>query len=175
MIVTKTVIGPVRLAGYVILIAELFVGCGPRPVVVTVQSLDAKRALWEAKPVRSYHIIVDVERPSDRRRNEITIIDDAIIRSSVAYWNEALQDWGPPRELTAGQAAPFTVPGIFALIRQELLEGHRSDCRVAFVGYPPVPERILLGPVMRPEGPLPGTEARIIVSGFEPMSPAPGP
>lgn len=163
----------VPLAGSAILVAGLFVACGPRPALVTVQSLDATRARWEARPVRSYHIIVDVERPGEHRRNEITVFDDTMIRSSVAYWKEKRRDWGPPRELTAGQGTPFTVPGLFALIRQELLEGHRSDCRVAFVGDPPVPELILLGPVMRSGEPVPGTEATIVVRGFESLLPAP--
>lgn len=173
MIVARPVMGRVPLSGSAILVAGLLVACGPRPAIVTVQSVDVTRARWEARPVRSYHIIVDVERPGDRRRNEITVIDDTIIRSSVAYWNETLRDWARPQELTTGQATPFTVPGLFALIREELLEGHRSDCRIAFKGDPPVPERILLGPVMRSEGPVPGTEATIIVSGFEPLPPAP--
>jgi len=163
------------LGGSVILIAGLFVGCGSRPVIVTVQSIDATRARWDARPVRSYHIIVDVERPGDRRRNAITVFEETIIRSSVAYWDEKTRDWGPPRELTAGQATPFTVPGLFTLIRQELIEGHRSDCRVAFVGDPPIPERVLLGPVMRSERPVGGSEATIFVTDFEPGLPAPRP
>jgi hypothetical protein len=118
VIVARPVIGSVRLAGSVILIAGLFVGCGPRPAIVTVQSLDATRTRWEARPVRSYHIIVDIERPGDRRRNDITVLDEMMIRSSVAYWDERRRDWGPSRALTAGQATPFTVPGLFALIRR---------------------------------------------------------
>lgn len=162
----------VRLAGSAILVTVLLLACGPGPVTVTVQQLDAKRARWIAMPVRSYHIVVDVERPGDRRRNTITVVESTLNESSVAYWNEKERGWGSPQELTIEQATPFTVPGLFDLIRQELLEGHRSDCRVAFVGDPPVPGRILLGPVMQPGGPVPGSEATIIVRGFEPLSPA---
>jgi hypothetical protein len=74
------------------------------------------------------------------------------------------------RALSAEQAQPFTVPGLYASIREELLVGHRSECRVAFVGDPPIPLRILLGPTLRPQGgPVPGTEARITVQTFEPV------
>ncbi|MBI1951119.1 MAG: hypothetical protein HYS34_07130 [Acidobacteria bacterium] len=169
----KPVMDTLPLAASAILIAGLLVACGPRSAEVTVQQVDAMRARWVASPVRSYHIIVDVERPGDRRRNDITLLVDTVTRSSVAYWNEKARDWGPARELTAAKATPFTVPGLYDSIREELLEGHRSDCRVAFVGDPPVPERILLGPVMGSGAPMPGTEATVIVRAFEPLSPAP--
>src|SRR6266853_597551 len=167
-IVATPGIGPRCQAVSGILIVGLFVSCGPRPATVTVQSLDATRARWDARAVRKYHITVDVDRPGDRRRNDIRVFDETIISSSVSYWDETTRSWGPSRELTVEQATPFTVSGLFALIRQELIKGHRSDCRVAFAGDPPIPERILLGPVMRSEGPVSGTEATIAVAGFEP-------
>lgn len=158
------------LAGSAVLVVGLLVACGPRPEAVTVQRLDALRSRWEAGPVRSYQITVDVERPADRRRNEITVVANMVIRASVAYWNDKGGAWGPPGPLMAGQATPFTVPGLFGSIREELVAGHRSECRVAFAGDPPVPERILLGQVMLSGTPVPGTEATLIVREFEPLS-----
>ena len=85
------------------------------------------------------------------------------------YWNSDQRRWDGPLKLREEQAFPFTVPGLFDLVRDELLRSGRRDIRVAMSGDPAFPRRIVLGPVWRDDQPRSGTETRVTIRSFEPV------
>jgi hypothetical protein len=124
---------------------------------------------WRANPVASYHIIVDVERPDDKRRNELFVHDGTIVQARVKYWNRERKDWEQPFALNQEQAAPFTVPGLFKTLREQLDLSNRELVQVQWRQDPVFPQLIVLGPVSQDGAPIPGTEATIIVVEFTPL------
>lgn len=151
----------------VLLLIGFLAGCGARLVPASVGMIDDAEARWQANPVLNYRIVVDVERPDDRRRNELTVRQGEVTRAVVMYWDPREKRWGEPYELNPEQAFPFTVPGLFDMVRGELRGSDRADIRVAMGGEPPFPQRIVLGPVWEDLRPVPGTEATVIVREFE--------
>lgn len=168
---------PVQQAGsrvvwvVALLMLALVAACGPRLQKASVRMMDEAEARWAANPVRSYHIVVDVERPDDTRRTEVTVEEGRITRGVVRYWDPRSRRWGEPYELNEEQAFPFTVPGLFDMVRGELRGSGRVDIRVAMGGEPAFPRRIVLGPVWQNGRPVPDTEARVTVRSFEPLVP----
>lgn len=150
-----------------LLLVSLLTACGARLVPASVDMVDEAEARWQANPVLNYRIVVDVERPDDRRRNELTVRQGEVTRAVVMYWDPRQKRWGEPYALNPEQAFPFTVPGLFDMIRGELRGSNRADIRVAMGGEPPFPQRIVLGPVWEDLRPVPGTEATVIVREFE--------
>jgi len=151
----------------VLLLVGFAAACGSRLVPASVRMMDEAEARWQANPVLNYRIVVDVERPDDRRRNELTVRQGEVTRAVVMYWDPRQKRWGEPYELNPEQAFPFTVPGLFDMVRGELRGSNRADIRVAMDGDPPFPQRIVLGPVWEDLRPVPGTEATVIVREFE--------
>ena len=152
-----------------LMLAGLLAACGGRVVPATLHMIDAAETRWQAAPVLSYRIVVDVERPDDRRRNELTVRDGEVTRAVARYWDARQRRWGEPFDLNPEQAFPFTVPGLFDIVREALQNSGRADVRVALEGTPPFPRRILLGPVWEGAHPVPGTEATVTVREFEPL------
>lgn len=145
-------------------------GCTALMPQASFEMMNEAEAKWEADPVSSYRIVVDVERPTDRRRTEVTVRQDAIIRAEVKYWNEQTKTWDEPADLNQEQAYPFTVPGLFDMVRGELASSGRADVRVLMDGSPAFPHRLVLGPVWMDGKPVSGTEATVTVRTFEPLS-----
>jgi hypothetical protein len=129
--------------------------------------MDNAEALWQANPVPSYHIIVDVDRPDDRRRNDLTVRQGEIVEATVSYWDFQKKRWEEPYDLNQEQAFPFTVPGLFEMVRGELRGSNRADIRVVMDSAPAFPHRIILGPVWQDLRPVSGTEATVTVRKFE--------
>ena len=155
---------------WVLTLAGLLAACGPRLVSASVRMMDEAEARWQVNPVPSYRIVVDVERPDDRRRNELTVRQGQVVSAVVKYWDSRRRRWKEPYELNPEQAFPFTVPGLFDMVRGELRNSGRAEIRVAMGGEPAFPQRIVLGPVWQDLRPVPGTEATVIVREFEPLA-----
>lgn len=145
-------------------------GCTALMPQASFEMMNDAEAQWEADPIAGYRIVVDVERPSDRRRTEVTVRQDAIVRADVQYWNDTTGTWDEPSDLNQEQAYPFTVPGLFDMVRGELASSGRADVRVSMDGSPAFPHRIVLGPVWLDGKPVSGTEATVVVRTFEPVS-----
>ncbi len=156
------------------LVAGLFnmlvlAGCS-QPMPASIPMMDRAEERWNADPVPSYHIVVDVERPDDRRRNDLVVRQGKIVEATVRYWEGGMKRWGDRYELGQEQAFPFTVPGLFDMVRGELRGSNRADIRVLVGGEPAFPQRIPLGPVWEDNQPVSGTEATVIVRKFEILS-----
>ena len=144
----------------------ILVGCS-QPVPATMRMMDEAKARWQANPVPSYHIVVDVDRPDDRRRTELTLGEGEIVEAKVSYWDFRKKRWQDSYDLNQEQAFPFTVPGLFDMVRGELRSSGRADIRVVMKGEPAFPHRIVLGPVWQDLRPVEGTEATVTVREFE--------
>ncbi|MFQ5814430.1 MAG: hypothetical protein ACE5I2_14730 [Anaerolineae bacterium] len=144
----------------------VLVGCS-QPVPASMRMMDDAEARWQADPVPSYHIVVDVDRPDDRRRTELTVRQSEIVEATVSYWDFRKKRWQEPYELNQEQAFPFTAPGLFDMVRGELRGSNRADIRVVMDGEPAFPHHIVLGPVWQDLRPVSGTEATVTVRKFE--------
>ncbi len=153
------------------LLVGLFSACNSNLESATLQLMDSSEALWQADPVSTYSIVVEVDRPSDRRRNFITVEKGQVVQATVSYWNAESKQWDTPYDLNQEQAFPFTVPGLFDMVRGEIRGSGRGDIRVQLSGDPPFPRLIVLGPVLLNGQPVGGTEATVIVDEFEPAAP----
>ncbi len=159
----------VLIGATVLLLAGLATACNSQLKPATIAMMDEAEARWQENPVLSYRIVVDVERPDDRRRNELIVEQGQVTRALIRYWDPERQRWGRPMELTIEQAQWFTVPGLFNTVREELRNSGRKRIRVAIEGDPAFPRRIELGPVMEGKKPAPYTKATVIVRVFEPL------
>ncbi len=150
------------------LLALFLAACGGRYDTATIAAMDAAQARWEANPVLNYTIVVDVDRPGEKRRNTVVVQDGEIAYGEVKYWDEAAEQWKEPFVLSPEQAYPFTVPGLFDMVRGEIRNSGRRDIQVGMDGEPPFPYRIRLGPVYLDGKPFEGTEAVVQVVEFRP-------
>ncbi len=150
------------------LLALFLAACGGRYDTATIAAMDEAQARWEADPVLNYTIVVDVDRPGEKRRNTVVVQDGEIAYGEVKYWDEAAEQWKEPFVLSQEQAYPFTVPGLFDMVRGEIRNSGRRDIQVGMDGDPPFPHRIRLGPVYLDGKPFEGTEAVVQVVEFRP-------
>lgn len=152
----------------------LLIGCS-RPVPATVEMMDHAEARWQADPIANYHIVVDVSRPApssgsgqgERRRSEVTVHRGDIAEATVRYWDSKEERWGESYELNQAQAFPFTVPGLYEMVRGAIQDSGRVDVRVEMEREPAFPHRIVMGPVWQDDRPVPGTEAVVSVHEFK--------
>lgn len=142
-------------------------GCGSRMEKATVALIDQADASWRSKPVASYHIIVDVERPGELRRQDITVRDGKTDRAIVQYWNSKDNRWENTITLNEAQAAAFTVPGLLETVREEIENSRRPLIRVSMIPEPPYFEKIILGQVWQDNQAVPNSQASVIVRKFE--------
>lgn len=146
------------------------VGCTALMPQASFEMMNDAEAQWDTAPIISYRIVVDVDRPSDRRRTEVAVRQNAIVHANVQYWNDTTRAWDEPADVNQEQAYPFTVPGLFDMVRGELASSGRADVRVSMDGSPAFPHRLVLGPVWMDGKPVSGTEATVTVRTFEPVS-----
>ena len=165
---------PVRVGPIVLFALALLTiaGCnfGPAPQA-TVDMMDDGEAAWLAAPVPNYRMTVEVDRPDDRRRTMVTVVDGEIVDGVVSYWDAGRRSWEEPYPLNEEQAFPFTPPGLFEMVRGALEESGRDDIRVVMKGEPPFPHKIIMGPI-RVDGELfDRTRATVTVRSFAPDVP----
>lgn len=156
-------------AGLVTLLLLTVAGCrAGRLPQATLEMMDAGEAAWLAAPVADYRMTVEVERPDDRRRTMVTVVDGKIVDGVVSYWDGSGRGWGEPYALNEEQAFPFTPPGLFDMVRGALEESGREDIRVLMEGEPPFPRKILMGPIRVEGQPFDRTRATVTVRSFVP-------
>lgn len=134
----------------------------------TMELLDTAEANWLASPTASYRMTVEIERPGERRRSTVIVEDHEIISGSVTYWDHEQRAWQEPYALNQDQSYPFSVPGLFDMIRGELEMSGRKNVRVLMVGEPPFPYNIFFGPVIVDGKSFPATKARVTIVEFAP-------
>ena len=143
-------------------------GCASGLQKASVQMMDKAEARWQVKPVQDYEITVEVNRPDDRRRMTVIVKQSQIVQGEVSYWNSERKRWDDPYALNDEQSFPFTVPGLFDMVRGELQNSGRAAIRVKMEGEPPFPRRIVLGPVFLDGQLVSGTEAVVSVEKYAP-------
>lgn len=150
------------------LILIVLIGCGTRIQKATAGLIDEAEARWRTKAISSYRMVVDVQMSGDVRRNEITVQNSRINQATVSYKDSGR--WARSQKLNESQALAFTVPGLFETVREEIRANARSDIRVAFNRDRAYLERVVLGPVLQKNEPIPNSEVYIFVRKFEPLS-----
>lgn len=159
-----------RAAIFLLFLSGWLAGCYIGLDRASLQMIDAAEANWQANPVPGYDITVEVDRPGERRRNEISVRQGQVTRAVVRYWNPDEKRWQEPAPLNEEQAFPFTVPGLFDMVRGELQRSGRADIWVAMEKSPAsFPRRLVLGPVWQDGQAVTGTEATVTVREFEPV------
>ena len=151
-----------------IIITALLGSCSSGLQKASVEMMDKAEARWQQQPALDYEIMVEVNRPGDRRRSTVIVQRGQIVRGDVSYWNAKTNRWDEPSALNQEQSFPFTVPGLFDMVRGELENSGRADIRVKQEGEPPFPRRIVLGPVMLDGQAMSGTEAVVTVERYGP-------
>lgn len=152
-----------------ILLGILFLGgCTPGLQNASMQLIDETEARWQQQPTQDYEISVEINRPGDRRRSTVIVAAGEIVRGEVSYWNSERRQWDEPYALNEDQSFPFTVPGLFEMVRGALKNSGRSSIRLRMAGEPPFPYRIVFGPVMMDGEAVSGTESEVTVETFWP-------
>lgn len=160
-----------RMAHFFLLfsIASLILtGCllGASPQT-TMAEVDAAEAVWLESPSMDYMMTVEVDRPDDKRRTMVVVADGEIVEGIVSYWDPKTRKWQEAQQLSEEQAFPFTVPGLFEMVRGSLEDSGREDIRMKMEGEPPFPREIIFGPVIVDGEPFGMTEATITVKHFQ--------
>lgn len=148
--------------------AFLLGGCIPGLHRASLEMIDRAEAQWQQAPVLDYEITVEVTRPDDRRRTTVIVQQGQIVQGEVSYWNAADKRWDEPYALNEEQSFPFTIPGLFEMVRGELQNSGRVDIRVRMKDELSFPWYIILGPVMLDGQAVAGTEAVIAVEEYTP-------
>ncbi len=149
-------------------VSLLLTGCLPGgSPQATMEEVDAAEAAWLASPSLDYMMTVEVDRPDDKRRNMVVVADGEIVEAIVSYWDSNARKWQEAQPLGEAQAYPFTVPGLFEMVRGSLQDSGREDIRMTMEGEPPFPREIVFGPVIVDGEPFSMTEATITVRHFQ--------
>lgn len=138
-----------------------------RLVPASFRLINDAQTAWYADPVEDYRIVVDVIRPGERRRCEVVVRDGQIYSATVKYVKPNWPGWNEPYALNDDQAYPFTVPGLYDMIRLPLRNNARQSIRVDMRGEPPFPHTIVFDPLWEAGERLPETKARVVVRSFE--------
>jgi len=143
--------------------AFLIGGCIPGLHRASLEMIDRAEDQWQQAPAQDYEITVEVNRSDDRRRTTVVVQQGRIVQGEVSYWNSADKRWDEPYPLNEEQSFPFTIPGLFEMVRGELKNSGRVDIRVRMADELSLPWYIVLGPVMLDGQAISGTEAVITV------------
>jgi hypothetical protein len=149
-----------------VLVVSLLAGCGARLQPATTALLDETEARWRDNPVLGYRLVAQVDRPGDVRRVELLVEQERIVTATVRYREKGL--WGGRSDLSQKQAWPFSVPGLFEMVRGELASSGRGSIQVGLDDTYPFPRKLVLGPVYQDGQAVSGTEATMTVRIFEP-------
>jgi hypothetical protein len=145
----------------------LLFGCGPGLQKATVKDIEQAKQNWQLHPVLDYSIVVDVQGQIELRRNSLVIQDGKIHSADVQYWNPDFKKWESGRTLNQQQAFPFTVPGLLMTVEEEILNSGRNDVWISLTGDPPVPQTIVLGPLIQNNNLIEGSKTFLFVRTFQ--------
>ena len=136
---------------------------------VTLPLLNQVETDWYNAGIASYHLVVDVKFSTEQRRHSLTVFNHQVTEASLAYWDG--KNWKTPEPIPFDQAADYTIPGLFAFLRQELNLAMREDIRMAINSDPSFPRIIYLGRVWQDDQPMNESEAWFTIQTFEPLPP----
>ncbi len=154
------------LLGVALLLTACLLG-SLQPASMTL--IDDAEANWLAAPTANYQMTVEIDRPGDRRRSLVTVVDHEIVEGTVSYYDFRARQWRTPYALNQEQAFPFTIPGLFDMIRGALEQSGREEIRVQMAGEPPFPRKIVFGPVIVDGEAFDQTRATVTVRRFLPQ------
>lgn len=137
-----------------------------RLVPASFKMLNDAQTIWYPNEILHYRIVVDVIRPGEARRNEIHVANGEIVEATVRYRRPSSLGWGEPSVLNTEQAYPFTIPGLYDMVRLPLRSGGRQLIRVDMRGNPPFPHEIVFEPVWENGVRVMETKARVVVRRF---------
>lgn len=120
---------------------------------------------WYNAGISDYRLVVEVEFSTERRRHEIVVRNFQVSEASLAYWDGEV--WSASEQTNLQQAADYSVPGLFQLLRMELNLKLREEVRVDMHFDPVYPRYIYLGTVWQDGEEMEGSEARLTVQEFE--------
>jgi len=148
-------------------LALVFAGCNGRMEKASPQVLDQMESDWQSRGIRKYRIVVDVERPDELRRNDITVVDGQVTKGVLQFWEPHEKRWNAVIRLNESQALAFSVSGLFDTVRSELTNGGRPVVQVEPSKEPPFIKKIILGQIRQNNQAIAKSEATIIVQKFE--------
>lgn len=143
------------------------VSCGPPMEKATLARIDEADARWRSSAIPNYHIIVDVERSEELRRQDITVRNGRISHAIVQYWNSHNQRWENTISLNESQSLAFTVPGLLETVREEIQSNRRPIIQVLLIPDAPYLQRVILGQLWQNDHAVPNSQASVIVQKFE--------
>lgn len=136
----------------------------------TISGLNEVEGAWYSSGQFNYHLVVDVEFGGERRRHEMSVENGQIVEATLSYWDDSQGGWGERNPLNKEQSFTYTITGLFDTIRNELQLHNREDVRVEMQGEPAIPKVILLGRVWQEGFPVEGTQTRIVVQEYTPIT-----
>jgi hypothetical protein len=125
------------------------------------RDVTAAETLWKANGLSSYRIELQVAN-GPVRRVEVTVENGSFRNGALRERSSNAEGWEPPIPLDETQARPYTVPGLFQTLREELSAGQRV-VRATFNPNRGYVERIELSEIAG------GTPTLIAVLSLEPL------
>ena len=95
------------------------------------------------------------------------VLNGVVSEARIRYWDFEAKAWKEFRPMSLQAAGEVTVPGLFAIIRVELLDDLDRDIQVVYSQNPTYPQRILLGSLSLDGEVVQSTQGEILVTGFE--------
>lgn len=136
---------------------------------VNFSTLNEAETSWYNAGLLHYHMIVDVEFSSERRRHDLTIQNGQVSQAAISYWED--NSWSQPNAINAEQASLYTIPGLFNMLREELNRQMREEIRMDINPDPAYPRYIYLGKVWLEGEPMEESEAHFTIRAFEILTP----
>jgi len=142
----------------------------PRGEQVTVNQLNDAEAAFYEMATPNYELVIDWAFYGELRRHVARVENHVLLTAQVQYWDDEQNTWSALVDVPENQADYLTVPGMFRMLRTELINELRSEIRVEIDGDPLLPRYIFLG-AMEDEGVLiRETEVEITVVSFSPLT-----
>ena len=159
--------GRLLLLPAMFLLLFVTLGCGDRGERATPQLLSQIQSDLRSSGIHSYRIVVDVERPGELRRNDITVAGDRIQKGIVLYWEPKEKRWGNLITLNESQAIAFSLPGLVDTLQSEINNANRPVVRIVSTQNPPYIKKIILGQLRQNNEAVPDSQATITVHTFQ--------
>ena len=96
-----------------------------REATLDPRNVAAAETLWKTNGLSSYRIELQVAN-GPVRRVEVTVENGSFQNGSLRERTSDAKGWGPPMPLDETRARPYTVPGLFQTLREELSAGQRT-------------------------------------------------
>lgn len=136
---------------------------------ITLDRLNAEETSWYAEGIFDYRLLVEVRFASEKRRYDIVVADNVLQSAQSARWDEDMKQWGEFSPTPSEEAAFFTVPGMFSMLRRDLVneDVKRESLRMQLSDAGPYPGVIILGNLIQDGVVAEGTQLVIEMLEFE--------